>query len=110
MLDMNLRIWLSLLAALVVGCDENSGAAAERGGAADNEGAAHGLPTGRPVPGKAGFVFSPYNDKIIDVRDIPPGTVVADPTFPASEKKYFRVPEASDEGSGSTSNLKAPSM
>ncbi len=46
----------------------------------------------RPVPGKPGFVFSPFNNKIIDVKDIPSGTLVADPTYPASEKKYFRVP------------------
>jgi len=44
------------------------------------------------VPGKEGFVLSPYNNKMIDVRDIPPGTLVSDPTFPPSEKKYFRVP------------------
>lgn len=46
----------------------------------------------RRVPGKPGFVFSPFNNKIIDVKDIPSGTLVADPTYPASEKKYFRVP------------------
>jgi hypothetical protein len=45
-----------------------------------------------PVPGKEGFVFSPYNNKMVDVRDIPSGTLVQDPTYPASEKKYFRVP------------------
>ncbi len=45
-----------------------------------------------PVPGKEGFVFSPYNNKVVDVRDIPSGTLVQDPTFPPSEKKYFRVP------------------
>lgn len=44
------------------------------------------------VPGKDGFVFSPYNNKVVDVRDIPSGTLVQDPTYPASEKKYFRVP------------------
>lgn len=44
------------------------------------------------VPGKEGFVFSPYNNKIIDVRDMPSGTLVSDPTYPESEKKYFRVP------------------
>ncbi len=44
------------------------------------------------VPGKEGFVFSPYNNKIVDVRDIPTGTLVQDPTFPAADKKYFRVP------------------
>ena len=44
------------------------------------------------VPGKDGFVFSPYNNKVVDVRDIPTGTLVMDPTYPAAEKKYFRVP------------------
>ncbi len=44
------------------------------------------------VPGKEGFVFSPFNNKVVDVRDIPAGTLVQDPTFPAAEKKYFRVP------------------
>ena len=44
------------------------------------------------VPGKEGFVFSPYNNKVIDVRDIPSGQLVQDPTYPPSEKKYFLVP------------------
>ena len=46
----------------------------------------------RPVPGKPGFVFSPFNNKVIDVKGIPSGRLVADPTYPASEKKHFRVP------------------
>lgn len=50
------------------------------------------VPTAQPVPGKEGFVFSPYNNKVIDVRDMPSGQLVADPTYPASEKKHFRVP------------------
>jgi hypothetical protein len=49
-------------------------------------------PTAIPVPGKAGFVFSPYNNKLIDVQGFAPGTLVADPTYPASERKHFRVP------------------
>jgi hypothetical protein len=44
------------------------------------------------VAGKPGYVTSPYNGKIIDVRGLPPGTLVADPTFPTDEKKYFRTP------------------
>lgn len=44
------------------------------------------------VEGKPGFVTSPYSGKIIDVNDIPPGTLVADPTYPVEEKKYFRTP------------------
>lgn len=49
-------------------------------------------PIAAPVPGKAGFVFSPYNNRLIDVTDLPSGTLVADPTFPAAERKHFRVP------------------
>lgn len=49
-------------------------------------------PFASKVPGKSGFVFSPYNKQVVDVRDIPSGTLVQDPTYPPSEKKYFRVP------------------
>ncbi len=49
-------------------------------------------PFATPVPGKDGFVFSPYNNKVVDVRDIPSGTLVQDPTYPPADKKYFRVP------------------
>jgi hypothetical protein len=49
-------------------------------------------PVANSVPGKPGFVFSPYTNQIIDVIDIPQGTLVADPNFPAQEKKFFRVP------------------
>lgn len=44
------------------------------------------------VPGKDGFVFSPYNNKVVDVRDIPKGTLVQDPTYTGAGKGYFRVP------------------
>ena len=39
------------------------------------------LKTARPAPGKPGFVYSPYTDetRLIDVRDVPPGTHVRDP-------------------------------
>jgi hypothetical protein len=47
------------------------------------------LPYARPVPGKPGFVYSPYDAKfLIDVRGAPPGTVVNDP----NAGKAFRVP------------------
>ncbi len=49
-------------------------------------------PFASKVPGKEGFVFSPYNNRVVDVRDIPTGTLVQDPTYPPTEKKYFRVP------------------
>jgi len=51
-----------------------------------------GYPAATALAGKSGYVTSPYSGKVIDVRDLPPGTLVQDPTFPASEKKYFRVP------------------
>lgn len=44
------------------------------------------------VPGKDGFVFSPYNNKIVDVTGIPSGTLVQDPTYTGAGKGYFRVP------------------
>jgi|GEM_PF-6700234 len=53
---------------------------------------ADGIPVAKSVEGQPGFVFSPYNDKVVDVRGMPPGMLVADPTFPASEKKHFRLP------------------
>jgi hypothetical protein len=54
-------------------------------------------PVAQKAPGMEGFVLSPYNSKIIDVRDDngkprPKGTLLSDPTFQESEKKYFRVP------------------
>jgi hypothetical protein len=50
------------------------------------------IPVARPIPGKEGVVFSPFNNKPIDVKGYASGTLVADPTFPLEEKKYFRVP------------------
>jgi len=50
------------------------------------------IPTAVPVPGKEGVVFSPFNNKPVDVKGFASGTLVADPTFPLEEKKYFRVP------------------
>lgn len=49
-------------------------------------------PVARPVPGKPGFCFSPFTGRIVDVRDIPPGTLVADPTVEEFGDGLFRVP------------------
>ena len=47
------------------------------------------LPYGKPIPGKPGFLYSPYDPRfIIDVRGFPPGTLVNDP----NTNKPFRVP------------------
>ncbi|WP_379713743.1 hypothetical protein [Haloferula chungangensis] len=50
------------------------------------------VPVARKVPGREGFVFSPYNNKMIDVKGFPKGTKVRDPQYDASENKFFRVP------------------
>jgi hypothetical protein len=49
-------------------------------------------PVAAAVPGKPGFVFSPFNNKVVDVREVGSGKLVADPNYPLDEKKYFRVP------------------
>lgn len=49
-------------------------------------------PVAQAVPGQPGFVFSPFNNKIVDVSGIPSGTLIADPHFPSEQKKYFRAP------------------
>ena len=54
-------------------------------------------PVAEPVADKPGYVKSPYSGAIIDVRGIPAGRIVADPMFPASEKKHFRTPELGPE-------------
>lgn len=49
-------------------------------------------PVALPVPGRPGFVFSPFNNKVLDVSGLASGMLVADPHYPAAERKYFRVP------------------
>jgi hypothetical protein len=49
-------------------------------------------PEALPVPGKAAFVFSPYDNKIIDVKGIDPGTVIQDPGAPEGTTRYFKTP------------------
>lgn len=50
------------------------------------------IPVARKVPGREGFVFSPYNNKLIDVKGFPKGSKVRDPHYAASENKFFKVP------------------
>ena len=54
-------------------------------------GAKKDFPQGIQIPGKDGFVFNPYNNNPVDVRGIPPGTLVRDPQDPNPDHK-FRVP------------------
>ena len=44
-----------------------------------------------PMPGKEGFVFNPFTNRPVDVRGIPPGTLVRAPNDPNTDHK-FRVP------------------
>jgi len=46
-------------------------------------------PVADPVPGKPGFVFSPDTNQPIDVRGLPSGTLIMDPSSPRTQ---FRVP------------------
>jgi len=52
--------------------------------------AAYEFPTAKPVPGKPGYVFDPFdpNGGYIDVSGYPPGSKVKDP----ATKKIFIVP------------------
>lgn len=66
-------------------------------------------PVAEPVQGQPGMVISPFNGRQIDVKGIPPGTLVADPTYPLEDKKYFRVPEL-PEGTGEPPKLLDPGI
>ena len=48
------------------------------------------------IPGKEGFVYSPYTGKMVDVSGIAGGTLVQDPTYSGTGKGYFRVPGKSE--------------
>lgn len=58
----------------------------------ENDGSEDGPPVAKALPDKPGFVLSPFNNQLIDVRDLPSGSLVRDPTYPASERKIFRIP------------------
>ncbi len=47
-------------------------------------------PVAKRIPGKPGYVLSPNTYLVIDVRDIPSGSLVSDPTSP--DAPAFRVP------------------
>jgi hypothetical protein len=47
-------------------------------------------PTAAPVPGKTGYCVNPFNNNILDVRGLPPGTLVLDPQDKIKGQK-FRV-------------------
>ncbi|MCW1924862.1 hypothetical protein OKA05_20030 [Luteolibacter arcticus] len=54
--------------------------------------ATQSLPEAKPVPGKPGFFFSPYDNKIIDSNGSDPGAVLQDPGAPEGTQRLFRIP------------------
>jgi hypothetical protein len=50
-----------------------------------------GVAIGLPFPSRPGFVISPFTNKMVDLRGIPAGTKVRDPSDPNPEH-VFRVP------------------
>jgi hypothetical protein len=67
-----------------------------------------------PVPGKPGYVFNPFTNNSVDVRGIPPGTLVRDPQDPDSDHK-FRIPAAAAEpadegGNGGLTEIPVPEI
>ena len=44
------------------------------------------------MPGTASFIFSPYDNKIIDVTGFEPGSLVKDPSSPPGEPRYIKIP------------------
>jgi len=95
---------------------ETSGGPAKTGGESPQKGEEAPVliekkpPVAEPVPGQPGMVISPYNGKHIDVKGIPAGTLVADPTYPASEKKHFRVPEVTAQEAAESPKLLDPAI
>jgi len=47
-------------------------------------------PVASPIPGKPGYVFSPFTNRVVDVRGLSSGTLVMDPE--AGNGGYFLVP------------------
>ncbi len=49
-------------------------------------------PHATAIPGRPGYVYSPYSRRVIDVVSIASGTLVNEPQSPDCAKKYFYVP------------------
>ncbi len=46
----------------------------------------------RPVPGKQGLIFNPFDNTIIDVSGLEPGSVVIDPNSQPDSPRYIGIP------------------
>ncbi len=50
------------------------------------------IPVAQPVPGRDGFVFSPFGNRLVDCQGMASGTLVYDPYDTEEPRKRFRVP------------------
>jgi hypothetical protein len=50
------------------------------------------IPFAKLIPGREGYVLSPYYNKVVDVQGIKSGTLVYDPYDTKGQKRKFRVP------------------
>lgn len=50
------------------------------------------VPNAQPIPGRDGFVFSPYGNRVVDCRGLTSGTLVYDPYDTEEPRRKFRVP------------------
>ncbi len=48
------------------------------------------IPYAIPVPGRPGYVYSPYTDSPVNVRDVPAGTIITDPND-GNRSQRFRI-------------------
>jgi len=50
------------------------------------------VPLAQPIPGRDGYVFSPYGNRVVDCRGLASGTLVYDPYDTEEPRRKFRVP------------------
>jgi len=50
------------------------------------------VPVAQPVPGRDGYVFSPYGNRVVDCQGLASGTLVYDPYYMEEPRRKFRVP------------------
>jgi len=59
-------------------------------------------PIGLSVPNRPGYALNPFTQNPVDIRGIPPGSLVMDPVDPAKADHKFRTPEISPDQSESS--------
>ncbi len=46
----------------------------------------------RPVPGRQGFIFNPFNNAMIDASSLEPGSIMKDPSSQPDAPRYIKIP------------------